>query len=190
MSREKRTPEQRASTVREYWLELCHSTVSETAAKARAAMEKWYDYTGNSDARSDSLLERGEAATERAENERRRIAAAFDGHAEDDDAPPIMPTEKDARRLAQYYADHRVTCAVGTPRTAAKLGRLFARLIRDAERWERGGREPDIIADTRGEPRDATGCMAGCLRKLGRALLWAVVILAVIIAMAVYFGQS
>ena len=186
----RKSPEQHARDVREFWLELCHATVSETAARARAAMDKWYDYTGNSDARSDSLLERGEAAAERAENERRRISAAFDGHEEDDDAPPIMPTEEDAVRLAQYYADRRVTCAAGTPRTVAKLARLFARLIRDAERWERGGMEPDIIADTRGEPRDTPGCMAGCLRKLGRALLWAIVIVGAIVALAVWRAQS
>ena len=192
MSRDKRTPEQRATTVREYWLELCHATVAETAAKARAAQEKSLGYTGNSEARLDGLMERAEMASERAENEAYSIAAAFDGHDECDDAPPIMPTEQDAARLALLYGKRRVTCAAGSPGTVEKLGRRFAALIRDAERWERTGRKPDIIADTRGESRDRPerGCLSGCLRRLGVLLLWAIGISIATAIVSFYLAKS
>lgn len=187
-----KTPEQRARDVRECWLELCHATVAETAAKSRAALEKSYAYTGNSEERLDGLMERADTAAERAENEQRSIAAAFDGHDEEDDAPPIMPTQKDAERLAKLYAERRVMCVPGTPRSVEKVARRFVALIRDAARWEHSGRTPDIIADTRGETRDAPGrgCLSGCLRRLGVLLLWAIGISIATAIVILYLAKS
>lgn len=189
MSRE-RTPEQRATTVREHWLELCHATVAETAAKSRAARAKMYDYTGENEDRFDGLMERADSAAERAGDEQRRIAAIFDRRDEISPVPEIMPTPEDAERLARFYAEWPVTCARGAaPRDVEKLARLFASLISDAERWTRTNREPDIIADTRGEPHDEPGCLARLCRRLGIALLLIAAIVCALVALVHYTAK-